>query len=179
MLGFSCAGKSTYIRHLVTNDREFETASPVYEHMFRSGLRSALKSGDLFHMDISAVQDSRGDDRTGGLAGRVHDHPLFSRVFEAGHEITVDVLVAPRSEIRSRIERRDYLGLGWGMDNAVGTYPREYKLARLNYMDLTRRYLIWQDYLRRNSVSHRFLWSVDQSFRHLDCWDDAQRVLDN
>ncbi|MYM56008.1 hypothetical protein [Thalassovita mangrovi] len=173
MLGFSCAGKSTYIRHLVTENRRFATATPIYEHMFRTGLCTELRPGDLFHMDISTVRKAPGAD----CDAQVQDHPLFGKVFEAGHRLSVDVLLAPRSEIRTRIQDRTHLGLGWGNDNVTGTYPCASKLRVLDALCLMQRYQVWQGHLHRNRIRHRFIWSSDERFVTLSGWDEARRIL--
>jgi hypothetical protein len=148
VLGFSCTGKSTYIRHLLTEVPGFATARPVYEFMFRSGEVRGLAIGDVFHMDMSALPPAEAADG----ARSVEAHPLSERVFARCGDIRATVLVAPADVVRERIARRERVGIGFGQDAGPDPYPRDVKLAILDACPLETRYAAWFRFLDAKGV---------------------------
>ena len=173
--GFSCAGKSSYIRHIVTRDPKLQNASPVYEYMLRRQLRDGLAPGDIFHLDLSAVNADAATQSN----NLVKSHPLHRRTVDLGFPVAVDFVVAPAIEIYRRIIQRSHLGLGWRDDNVKGTYPKWSKLQTLQATELSHLYNAWRLFFEANKYRCRYFHSHRGDFLPLCDWSQAEAVLKN
>lgn len=176
--GFSCAGKSSYIRHIVTRYAKFQNATPVYEYMFRKQLfrkqlRDNLAPGDIFHLDLSAVKDSA----TIQSQALVSSHPLHRKMINLDYQVTVDFLVAPTNEIYRRISRRNHVGLGWRNDNSKGKYPKVSKSLTLHATELSLRYDAWRTFFEGFGYHCRYFHSTRGRFLPLSNWSEAEYIL--
>ena len=153
ILGFSCAGKSTFIKNLVTQDQNYAAKRPVYEFMFRSGEVERLEPGDIFHMDMSAV----GVPVEESAFPLVEAHPLLDVCFSETTATTVIVLVAPESVIRERILSRQLIGIGFRRDDSMKAYPIDHKLKILNKCTLAKRYRQWFDFLDHKGIEYNIV----------------------
>lgn len=173
VLGFSCAGKSTFIRALSLNAPGYKAAVPVYGHMIVSGEKQQLVANDLFHLDISAVTSNNA----APAPMRVEDHPCFPALHRSESITKFLFLLAPETEIRARIQTRQHVGIGFGRDNAVGTYPRQHKLQNMSLYSLRSQYVAWMEYAQSVNAECEFFHSVDGGFRQLIDKETALHTL--
>ena len=173
VLGFSSAGKSTYIKKMMTEMPKFAGFSAVFEFMFRSGEREKLVSGDIFHMDISAI--SKSDLENGDLS--VIRHPLTELVFKNCTGIKVVVLVASSGTIRERIKERRQIGIDFGRDDKTGAYPAEQKLRTLDACPLEGRYAAWFHFLTNKGIPFSIVRTDQENYPIVPDIDTALEII--
>ena len=173
--GFSCSGKSNYIRDIVTRNPKFQNATPVYGYMFRQRLRDCLAPGDIFHLDLS------GGNVSDGIQNQafVSSHSLHQKTTSLHCSVTVDFLVAPADVIYQRISKRSHVGLGWRDDNLKGKYPNLIKLRTLQSAELSHRYDAWRIFFEDHGYQCNYFHSIGGSFLPLSNWSEAEAILKN
>lgn len=177
--GFGSAGKSEYIRHLLTRPGPFLDATPVYEGIFLSEQRDRLREGDVFHLDIS-------HERRKGRFGRVprnrfrflplgpmryvpdiKNHPVAATGVFSGNVRSVDFLILPEQVLRARITQRTELSDDIHRPHQTGLYPSAAKLRVLDACPLADRYAVWMDYFEAIGAHVRFIHSGNRLYEEI------------
>lgn len=174
--GFGSAGKSEYIRHLLTKPGPFFGATPVYESMFRKQQRDELTAGDVFHLDLS--NDRRAAQSRyipqhrfrflplGRLryAPSIGAHGLAATGVLSQNIASVDFLILPEPVLRARITQRTTFSDDIHRTRRTGRYPSARKLRILDACPLADRYAVWMDYFETNGATLRFIHSGNRRY---------------
>ncbi|MCG3267308.1 hypothetical protein [Yoonia sp. I 8.24] len=169
--GFSSAGKSEYMRHLITNPGHFYGMTPVYEAMFRTKERKALQTRDLFHLDIA--NDTQAADPN--YAPNVNHHPLVAKGLFATKITSVDILVLTSDTLRERISTRVSASDDLGRKGPRKGYDTVNKLQIFDACPIADRYAVWCDYFEAMQAEIRYIHSGNRKYENVA---DRQTAID-
>ncbi len=165
VMGFSCAGKSFFMRHLCTEVPGYEGARSVHLRDLSLDPDFQFCSGDILHMDLSSVRAGAGHFLQRPAAA---NYPHGLRILRQEKVTNAFILVTSEKELRQRLETRKVGGIGFRRDCSEIPYNGAKRKAQLNLYPLVDFYTVWLEQLLAHGVPYQFIRSYDGRFERID-----------
>lgn len=171
VLGFSCTGKSSFIRHLMECDPRYQNARQLFLKDFRQPTPQKVRPADLLHVDLGVNYYSG---RRMNRKVTVKRNPYLQKIIRSGDFSEAVLMIASEEELLKRIAERKMIGIDYRRDTDPSPYVGHLKRAQLRFHPLVSYYQIWLKELRAAGVSYRFVYTCDDGFHEID--DEAEAL---